>query len=107
MTKKWSDISGSLANPDAEAGATRADEQGLTAEELELRAEERALRAEVQALYGDPVQAALAIDEIECCICMDNYQPDSLVIQLKCHPTHVYHLECFAKFIEGVSEDIG
>ena len=57
MTKRWSDISGSLANPDAEAGASRADEQGLTAEELALRAEERALRAEVAAINGEPVQA--------------------------------------------------
>ena len=63
--------------------------------------------SEVQPQLENPDAEAAGGGPTECCICMDTYQPESLVIQLKCHPSHVYHLECFSKFIEGVSEDIG
>jgi hypothetical protein len=77
MTKQWSEISPALENLDAEGAPLSEADEGVS--------------------FSEP----------ECCICMVNYMPESFVIQLKCHPGHVFHLDCFSKFIEGVSEDIG
>ena len=78
MTKQWKDVYPSLAaNPDGGEGA---------------------------AAPGAPSEPPT---DVECCICMDTYTPETYVIQLKCHVSHVYPLECFSKFLEGVGEDIG
>lgn len=46
-----------------------------------------------------PVQSNIVLGEHTCCICLDSFDACQQVVSLKCHSTHIFHLECITTWI--------
>ena len=43
----------------------------------------------------------------ECPICLEDYEDQHSVIQLKCHKNHIYHRDCLKKYLDNTRYNIG
>jgi hypothetical protein len=50
-------------------------------------------------------QGANPPDCLDCPICLVDWEDEDEIIQLSCHKNHIFHRECFTKFIAGVLKD--
>jgi hypothetical protein len=43
-----------------------------------------------------PVESNIILGEHTCCICLESFDVCKQVVSLKCHSTHIFHLDCIS-----------